>query len=811
MHAHSSMQNMRSYKFPFASYPAVRIAFLLILGILISNHFITTLPALSLLTLSLFTLLFLFEWINRRSYLLLSSRLSTLFYLLFLIFGSSLYYQIRIDFSKRTIDRASVINLFEWDEIEVKGDIISSGRSSTGRPVYEVKVEETYFEQDRHWQQPYKIRLYASEDAKTDVINGNGIHAAVRIYSFPDRRNPHEFDYGHWLHNRGIAAHGELTEVISTSKTTKIEWESVRTSVQANADMLFDEEHSHMAKALLLGFKDDLTPETRLQFSRSGLSHIMAVSGLHVGFIVAPFWLLIPFMWGSAKGRYFGLCMLTLLLVGYAGLTGFSPSVSRASLMAWFISYGKLFHKVRNSINLTAVAAIIVLFINPRQLFEIGFQLSFSAVFIILLIMREAQELIPHKHRFGFKGGLISIILVSVVVQLGLFPILVYYFGEFSIIGPIANALVVPLLSFTVPAGLLFILVSPMVPDALQAGVIPLQFSLNWVQWVAEFLGSRSFSYITVGEKSISIFLIWISAIFWVAASRIYAFRWKILILLLCSVNLYFIEKLIREPGIKTLEITVLDVGQADAIHISTPNGKNLLIDAGRWSPMSNSGDRVLLPYFEYMGMDQIDAVLLSHPHADHIGGMPSLMDGIKIGRIYQSDYDYDSVLYRTVMNLAEMYSIPIYLPTAGELIDIDPSLRIFVIGPEPNAPRDRNPNNHSLSFKIVYGNTSFLFSGDAEVEQERRMADRYGDFLKSDLYKVGHHASNTSSTALFMREVNPEITVASLAFRNVFGHPGQHAVNRLHQYSNNQLYTSLNGAIRFESDGDVIREVLWR
>ncbi len=811
MYALSSMQSVRSYKFPFASYPAVRLALLLTIGILFTFYFSLSLQLLTLLTFTLLTFLFLSEWINRTTYSLLSVRLSILFYTLFLIFASSLYYQIREKSTQKRIENAGVINIFEWDEIEVRGDIISSGKSSTGRPVYEVQIKETIFEKDHNWYNPYKIRLYGSEDAGIDISNGKEIHAVVRIYSFPEQRNPHEFDYGQWLHNRGIAAHGELIEIVNVSETGRIGWESIRTSVQANADQLFDEDHSHMAKALLLGFKDDLTPETRQQFSRSGLSHIMAVSGLHVGFIVAPFWLLIPFMWGSARGRYFGLILLTLLLIGYAGLTGFSPSVLRASLMAWFISYGKLFHKVRNSINLTAVAAIIVLFINPKQLFEIGFQLSFSAVFIILIIMKEAQELIPIRYRYGFTGGLISIVLVSVVVQLGLFPILVYYFGEFSIIGPIANALVVPLLSFTVPVGLIFILVSPVVPDALQAGIIPLQFSLNWIQWVAEFLGSQSFSFISVSENSISIFLIWISAICWIAASRIYAIRWKFLILLLCSVNLYFIEKWIREPSVNSLEITVLDVGQADAIHILTPNGSNILIDAGRWSPMSNSGDQVLLPYFEYAGINQIDAVILSHPHADHIGGMPALLEGIDIGSIYQSDYDYESVLYQTVMNLAEMNNVPVNLLSAGDLIDIDSSLRLFVIGPEPNAPRDHNPNNHSISFKLVYDRTSFLFSGDAEVEQERRMAERYGDFLKSDLYKVGHHASNTSSTELFLRYVDPEITVASLAFRNVFGHPGKNAVNRLHQFSNNQFYTSLNGAIRFESDGNVIRKVSWR
>lgn len=805
------MNRIETEIIPYPAFPAFRLMIFLATGIVVSRH---AEPELWII-LTLFSAL-LIGWISaefllKRAFPLFSIHIATFIYLVSVMgFGFAHHEQHEYKLHK-SVAIGEKLNLLAWEELTIKGEIIRKGRNREGYEHYTVDVIYTSLPGDIRMHDPYRVRLYSDGRYDGRVQPGMILHGKVTVYEFPERRNPHEFDYGNWLHENGIAAHGKLVELVNITSKRGLSWNDVRNKIQKNVDVAFSKDVAPLAKALLLGYKEDLHPETSTYFSRSGLSHIMAVSGLHVGFIVAPFWMLIPFLWNIRHGKWFGLIAITLLLLFYAGITGFSPSVTRASLMAWFLTYGRLFHRVRNSINLTAVAAILILITDPSQLFTVGFQLSFSAVFVILFVMPRVTALLPAKYRFGVKGGLITIVTVSIVVQTGLFPILVYYFGEFSIIGPVANTLVLPLMSVIVPAGLIVSLLPVTDGSILQSGSFFIGFGLQWIEFVAITLGSNSKTYLTIDSVPVSLFACWLFAVGFIAIIHKAKIRWKMFIGLLLFVNLGLIEILMnKHSNTGNLVVTVLDVGQGDAIHIKTPQNRHILIDAGRWTPGSDSGERIIIPYLKEMGVHSLDAIILSHPHADHIGGMISVIENMDIKAVYQSDFEYDSILFKTLQKRLRQKNIPVYYPGAGDMITVDPTIRIFVLGPGSSTSYS-NPNNNSLAFKLVYKETSFLFTGDAEEEQERELVRRYGTFLKSDVYKVAHHVSNTSTSKPLIEAIQPDITVGSLAFRNKFRHPGRETVTRMHDVGAKPLYTSLHGAVVLQTDGKMINQLNWK
>src|SRR5690625_4805678 len=743
----SVMGKSPTYRFPFSQYPAIRIALFLTAGILLGDVAGNAVYSPVLLFGVMAATLFQAEKMSAERLSVETGRTALLLYLFLLVLFGMMLAQHRQQKETAAVEWSRKLNTLAWETVHFSGSIREGGTSASGLKNYRLTLRELILEDNVVLREPLDVRVYSHTQELDTLKAGNNIRGELFLYPFPEQRNPHEFDFGGWLLKSGFVAQGRLEALHENDGSLGEGLEKWRNYALENIEGRVSERAAPLVKALVLGYKNDLSMETRSDFSRSGLAHIMAVSGMHVGFLIAPFWMIIPWLWQKRAGKSAGLLLVTLLLLLYAGITGFSPSVCRASLMLWLLLYGRLWHKIKNSINLAGVAVIILLLIDPYYLYDIGFQLSFGAVFTILLLIPGIQNRIPSKFRSGWRGSLVSTLLLSVVVQITLFPLLVYYFGEFSIAGPLANMVVLPLLPVTLTAGFVIAMAGSGMMGSFAAFLSPpIELVFIWIEGVANWFGITPLSYITL-----------------------------------------------------------------NGMPSSTPGGKQILIDAGRWSPSGNSGERVLIPYFKERNIDKLDALFITHLHADHIGGIPIILESMEISRVFKNSQPYHSQLYLDIEESLCKKEIPVHLVREGEMIHLDPSIRLFIVGPVESSYSDRNPNNHSVALKLVYGKSSFLFSGDAEERQERAMAHKYGNFLKSDVYKVNHHGSNTSSTYPFINYVEPRLSVTSLGFSNQFGHPGTTAVERLDRVGTTQYFTSLEGAVILRSDGEKVTRVLWK
>lgn len=805
------MDHDRLYQFPFAKYPALRMAMLISMGIIVDhslNPGIQFWIGSFFLTAGCYATL---EFLCQKAVSLLWYRKAVSFYLLLAILFGGTWSSINATCLQ---SRIGVPETYAWEALEFRGELEQIRQSSTGKYHLDIEVDSTFFPDSILWMQTYRLRaiLDSSEATLANHLSlGSRLAFQGVVYPLEGKRNPYEFDYNSYLASQNIYTQAGINHIIHTRPPADaFTWFRLRQQVLNLINHNFDSETTSLAKALLIGYKNELNRDEKLAFSRAGLSHIMAVSGLHVGFILAPFWFLIPYFWTLRWGKQAGLVLLVLMLFTYAGLTGFTASVTRASITGGFIMYGRLFHKVRDSKNLTAVAAVIILLLNPAELFEIGFQLSFSAVYIILLTMPVLNSWLPLWLRHRWYAKPLQIVMVSMVVQAGLFPILTYYFGEFSLAGPLINALIVPFLAVVVPYALLLLPVAAVFSETAQWLNMPNSWFLNLLENIVHTASAIKGSWISIHTDSLLTFLVWTSALFVVSTLNIPRLRWKYTALFLTMICIQQSTAIWEKLSKPHLQITVFDVGQGDATLIQTPHGKNILIDAGRWSPNYNSARHVILPHLKSAGIKKLNAVFLSHPHADHIGGITELIPNIPIDTIYNSGYAYDSQLYHSYLSLARKHNVPVISLAAGDSVPLDSAIRIFIYGPQQTL-YGADPNEHSIVMEVIYGSTELMFTGDAGIEQERRLLSNFDSLTDTGFLKVGHHGSRTSSSTSFLSTITPQQAVVSLAMSNRFGHPHAEAMQRLHQSQAQLYFTSIEGALIFYSDGDTIIYQPWK
>jgi competence protein ComEC len=634
-------------------------------------------------------------------------------------------------------------------------------------------------------------------------------------YKGRQRRNPGEFDYDAYLKSKeilGILSINDINAVSIIDQRSSLVSNTihqVRKSIDNQIKKYNSPETAALLRGLLLADRGEIKYQTKNQFINAGVVHVLSVSGLHVGYIVLIFLVLFGRM------NFIVRSVLTIAgLLCYMFLAGVSPPVFRATVMSIVFIAAFLSNRSTNIFNSISIAALIILLINPNELYNPGFQLSFSAVMAMAIILPYMTQMIDgwNINNKYFKNILLFL-AVSISAQIGTLPFTFLYFNKFSVVGVIANLLVIPAIGVIIAAAIATLLFSIMIPlVAFYLGQATSILS-EWTIDLIKFSGELTFSFVSVTNYSILDLIIFylLLTIFLFYIVRFESIRSKIILFFIVIANGFILSSLDDSELLPDnyLSILMIDVGQGDSFLIKFPKGQTALVDAGNTTITFDNGERVIIPLLNYLGIKKIDYGIVTHIDSDHYGGFVSLILEEKIAEIIKPEID--STVDKDVRfeEFIKGRNIPITY-FQEEKKTLGDAAIYFLYGDKIKYLAGESTNNRSALFKLVYGETSFLFTGDVESDVEKYYSNKYRNFLDSEVLKVGHHGSKTSTSEEFLNLISPKLSLISAGFKNKFGHPVLEIMERLKHSGSAILRTDIQKAILLRSDGKHVKLITW-
>lgn len=662
----------------------------------------------------------------------------------------------------------------------------------------------------------------------------------------------------------------ELLEVIRPGKSDV--WSSIsraRRRLRAEIDELWsnDVNAAGVLRAMLLGDRTFVDRDVAVDFQKTGAFHVLVVAGLHVGAIAAVLF------WMGRKARLARLwtMMLTLLmLAAYVGVVEQRTPVLRAALMAGLVLLGSILFRRLELLNSAAMAALVLLVAQPLALRDSSFQLSFLAIGCIaglalpwlestvqpyvraLRGWRDVTKDVSHEPRptqfridlrtiaqlmesrlpvrfarmpvavmiagLAFTFRMWELFVLTLVLQVGMLPVMAAEFHRITFAGPFVNFAAVPLTAVIVPAGFLVLMTGLVSPTLGKLLALPLSWITSTLMHVVQWFSHMQRLSYRVPAAHAWVTVLFLTTLVCIAlVFRIGVPRRRLIAGILCSL-VAALGILIStspfppqwSPG--KLEVSILDVGQGDSLFVVSPGGKSLLIDGGgafgglpghEQARGSDPGEEAISPYLWSRGFKKIDVVALTHAHQDHLGGLNAILANFRVGRLWIGREVRNAALAK-LETLAHEKQVPIEYETRGTSVALDGAQGAF-LWPEISEaqPAVAAKNNDSLVLRLKYGERTFLLPGDAEKQVENSLvAEDSGGELGADVLKVAHHGSKNSTTEEFLHAVKPKIAIISAGEDNPYGHPAPELLQRLEASGARILRTDRDGAVHIVTDG---------
>jgi len=561
----------------------------------------------------------------------------------------------------------------------------------------------------------------------------------------------------------------------------------------------------------------------RNNFRAAGLTHLLVASGTQVSLMVLMILGLFKII-GLRRFPWLLFLLLLILLTIYALLVGGAASIWRAFIAGICVAVALLLGRPIDILSLWCFAAAALLMIDPLQIFDLSFQLTFAATWGLIVIAPAILKMIDNRYKSTFIRGIITIGVYTLAAQLAVLPMLVYHFGRFSLAGLGTNFVGIPIAGFLVGSGIVGIFIPQLawLNAALTQLVLKmttLAGSLNWVQ-------QRGIAFslfgVIVFYLALMILPSWdevklISRDEWHTWLNRQSQRWqginwlRVLVWGLALIAILWTGSLTlhRNAG---LNVALLDVGQGESIFIQTPSGRAILIDGGTLAGTEHGkvGDSVIIPYLQSQGVKRLDAILLTHADSDHCNALDEVMNEVPVGLFLDgsgtrqpsgeiSEVSVAETDYWALRKDVTTHHVPRKLAHAGQTLQLGDGVILQILA--PMRPALAGDNNHSMVAKLIYGDTSILLTGDMEAEEEMQLVHR-GANLHCTILKIGHHGSATSSTEAFLQAAHPTAAIISCGRYNPFGHPATPILERLKKMHIPWFRTDLQGTIQIHSDG---------
>jgi competence protein ComEC len=631
---------------------------------------------------------------------------------------------------------------------------------------------------------------------------------------------PGAFDYPRYLATQGIFLEGWSrgpVEVLPGSRGSS--WLGgtfrLRALLLTRLDGALPPSQAGLLKALVLGDRSGLTPEMNQAFLASGTYHILAISGLNVSLLAGALFGLLCLLRASPR---VAALLAAALVTGYAGLAGAGASVVRAAVMADTFLLAVVLDRRADLLNSLALSALALLWWNPRYLADVGFQLTFLATLGIVLVVPRCDRALAALPRW-LRWPLASVSM-TLAASLMTLPILAQAFNRVAPAGILANLPIVPLSGLITGCGTAASAALALGPEGVPALNRGCGLLAETLFAAARWFAALPWSTVTVYTPTPGM----LAAYYGAVACGLVALlgrrrRWRLALAgagcaCLLAVAVQIAVRLAGPDDAGRVRLTMLDVGQGEAILVELPGRHRILVDAARMGPGGfDVGARVVGPFLLHEWIGSLDALVLTHPDADHIGGAVSLLRTFPVAEVWSGDAAETSVDFLWVQEALRRWRIPHRIVSRGS-----PPVRwgeaaVEVLHPPPRRPTPAPPpaggpqrsNEESVVLEIALGGQRALLTADLGPLAEGALLQS-GRSLRAEVLKVAHHGSRISSTPAFLDAVRPEVALVSVGRHNRFRHPHPEVVDRLRERGVRLLRTDLDGTLTVEMTPQGVR-----